>query len=841
MKDNSLLSDINQMGDEMTNRDLWNFNFVDRIYARKQCGDFLNSPNASNIFLINGNKNVGKSYLIDKIIQENQSKTFIDIDLSRPACQCAYLELIQKLDYQANGKFFKYIKDNYVKFFKIVNGIMSPIVKISSGIDPSNIFNLLLDINSIAEDSSGHQESSVQIIYKYINEISKSENLIIVMRNFTECDAISINFIFQIIIMTIENNLKLKYIISTDSQKLKEKKEVYKFLFSDIDVIRTDLDRFQHPDQFYEMLFDIFNFTSEDKDSIEHVFNFCQGYPGALKDIVAKMYLENPSIISEDLNYAIWDKDTLRSIITGSTTLINFNNFIEKLIFLTTLFVDIEWEFDNLLKAVEFVCSKIHINIINIGQINLELCNLIHEKQVLELYLNNGYQFIKLNDSINKNIYYDSYRNDNFAPLLSRYLFEYLIQNKNNFFDIDKIKNQEAWLSYKAKYDNWEKINLSIGKHFYQKNYISLAQQIFYRIEPIWKLLQEEDRIIISSCFYNIGKYDLAKQLVFDDNFPHSFEYSMLYVLIENISMNKITAIEYLDKMLRQDSLKSKVWEILNMKQRILANIETERKNAKKIYDYLLKNISSMNSNLYDSVLMGCMEYYRGEIVQNNYLILEKKYRTNNNTVMLGELLVNKGFDLFWQGKIDLAERTFKESLKIFETVQIHELSYVLNNYINCLMFKGEFEEAISNIRRALLFNKSKYAEIVLTNHLMVCYAVISNNQYVHLFQDLERIIRNGQHKGLDISIILKVTYSLGFVQEYCYNENQEILFRYDKSYTSKALEIANNYDDTSLPYIWFKDWNRQVEIDIKNRVDEKYVDFFNLRFEPWLLTITHY
>ena len=163
------------------------------------------------------------------------------------------------------------------------------------------------------------------------------------MRNFTECDAISINFIFQIIIMTIENNLKLKYIISTDSQKLKEKKEVYKFLFSDIDVIRTDLDRFQHPDQFYEMLFDIFNFTSEDKDSIEHVFNFCQGYPGALKDIVAKMYLENPSIISEDLNYAIWDKDTLRSIITGSTTLINFNNFIEKLIFLTTLFVDIEW------------------------------------------------------------------------------------------------------------------------------------------------------------------------------------------------------------------------------------------------------------------------------------------------------------------------------------------------------------------------------------------------------------------------------------------------------------------------------------------------------------------
>ena len=306
--------------------------------------------------------------------------------------------------------------------------------------------------------------------------------------------------------------------------------------------------------------------------------------------------------------------------------------------------------------------------------------------------------------------------------------------------------------------------------------------------------------------------------------------------------MQKSESINILNYMLKYYQTDFEQMNVLDMKQRILSNIESERINAKAIFDELLiRYKQSKNEKLYHDFLISSMEYYRGDTVQNNFDILENIYLMNDNQLMLAELDLNRGFDFFWQGKIDKAKDKFKSSMKVFERIRIHEISYALNNYANCLMMEGDFESAISSIRRALMFNESEYTEKTLKTHLMVCYAIINNDNYYRLFSELEQYIIENKNSRLDISLYLKITYALGFVQEIAGNEkNNKSLFKNSDDYTSESLNIANNYDSNTLPYLWFKDWRNDVEQDIKQRIDEKYQDFYDYRFEPWLLTITH-
>lgn len=55
------------------------------------------------------------------------------------------------------------------------------------------------------------------------------------------------------------------------------------------------------------------------------------------------------------------------------------------------------------------------------------------------------------------------------------------------------------------------------------------------------------------------------------------------------------------------------------------------------------------------------------------------------------------------------------------------------------------------------------------------------------------------------------------------------------------AINIANEYDQNTLPYLWFKDWKQEIEDDIEHSlIGDDYSSFKNIRFDPWLLTITH-
>lgn len=831
----------------MTNKELLDFDFVDRKYERKKTNNFLINEEEIKVLTVIGKTGAGKNFFIDEIIKENENKTYITFDFKNLKYQSAYKLFLDKLNEISNGHFLKFIKDNYSNILSISSGIISTVLKFNANTVASEIFNCMLNTNAILSNLNKEQESSSKVICKYIKEISKNEDLVIVIKDFSYCDDYSINTIYQIISSTTEDKYtSVKYLISIDEDDFNcNKNNVYEFFSYKVVVFPVEIDKFNNPELFFEMLFDIFNFTAEDKASLDHVFNICDGYPGKLKKIISKIYFKKINVISSATGKIEWDADTINQIIYENGNKTDFENPLVKTIFLIVLFLEIDLTYDLLVSITNYVCQKMHMIVSENNEIEHHIQQLLYKYQLFEIEYKNM-EFIIFNKNISKESYQNEFINDSFIPMLSKYLCDYLLKFRDDILIVsnnNKYYSQLAWHTFIAKYTNWEVINYNTAKQYYQDNQISLAYRILIRIKKFWVNLNVDDRFLIASCLYDSGKYDLAEIAIEDMNFKTcNYNQLLLVVKILNINMKKSNAVDLLDFMLKNLKFKSKYPEINDMKQRILSNIEDRRKEAKLIFDNLNEDFFKNHNKSYKEFLISSMEYYRGDKVQNNFDILEKFYEQSDNQIMIAELSVNRGFDLFWQGKIKKAETIFNACIDSFKRVRIHELSYVLNNYANCLMMQGLFDEAISNLRKGLMFNESKYTEIVLKTHLMVCYAIKNNNGYIKIFKELEKyVIDNKNNNNLDISIYLKVIYSLGFVQELCGNDKGADLFSINENYCSEAIKIASEHDLDTLPYIWFKDWRQDIENDILNRVNkDECMDFYNYRFEPWLLTITH-
>lgn len=829
----------------MTNLEFLNFNFVDRESERESANAFLKSQNDVRVLNVIGEKNAGKNFFIDEVIKENSSKTFLTIDLENLNQASPYGELIEKLETVRNGEFFQNIKKNYSKVLKTSTKGVSAILDICPDLSVVKILNCMLDTGVLfLNNSCDNQESPVKMVCKYFKEISKYEELVIVVKNLTSCEDMYIDPFLEIILSTVEDlDVDIKFVLSVDKSKLNNNDKIHDFLYYKISFIPIKIEHFTDPELFFKMLFGIFNFTAEDKNSIDHVFNICNGYPGELKRLLSNAYFEYPDIVYRELGKLEWDDKIITKSI-NKKQVPSFKNKIDKIVFLSVLFLEIELTSDFLINISKYICKKLFISVIENRDIENSISSLIHEYGLLEMnFSDTGNRIISAGD--NKDLYYETFQNDNILPLFSKCFCDLLLKEENQKFLIsknDKYYTQLAWHTYKSRYNHWEELNLNIGKYFYKKNQISVAYQIFVRIEKYWNKLSLDDKFVVSSCFYAIGNYQLAYKIIYNIDIEQcNYEQLILKSKILNINMDKIGAVQLLKNMLNKVEFKSNRYEIIDMMQRFLSNIEAKRDEAKLLFDGLLEQFKKGKTENYTNFLISSMEYYRGDIVQNNFKFLEKEYLKTNNKLMLTELWVNEGFDLFWQGKIDEAEKKFKESITNFESMRIHELSYVLNNLANCLMMKGDFSEAISSLRRGLTFNKSKYAEIVLKTHLMICYAIKNNKEYLPLFIELEKYITKNDSAQLDISIYLKVNYSLGVVQELCGNNAKDILYKHNVNYIDNAIQIANSHNHKTLPYLWFKDWNEDVDNDITRRIDhEAYFDFYEFRFEPWLMTITH-
>lgn len=836
----------------MTNTELLNFHFVDRTDERKLANDYISGSN-NFILLVYGKSHAGKNFFIDKLEDENEKIFFLIFDFEQTKRKNALKYITDILYKNNNDKFMRFIKNNYKKILKTTNNIVEEILTISNA-DMANLFACLCDINCQFLDNSNYQESSIYVISKYLKELFKNDKAVVVFKNLTDCDEYYINPIFQIL-KTVQSfkNVQSRFIISLDEDKYNDN-EILSMQLPNLPHIPIEIKKFEDSIYFTNILKNIFSISNKNRNYIEHLFKICDGYPGVLKQLLFKFYDKNYSLV-KDKSIITLDKTTYNAIINSSNSSTipeACNEFIkgkgidkeynyDLIILFPLVFIEYNFSFEQLTNIIEFVYHSIYINLPR-TEIETRIRKLIYEKKLLMLKPFSDKTIVCCNNQYKEYIIPVCRKDDNYK-LYTKYFYDYIKYNKELFQDnINSFYDNISYFSWESESPDRIEKNFEAGSYFYNINEYSMAENIFLRIYKYYDNLSSEQLFKICKCFYEFGNYGCALEIVENDKanlLSNEYEFIIIKIKILNICMKKSAAINQIDLAMHSNKFNNKKYELLDMKQRILSNIEGKRREAKIIYDDLYRDFNNGETN-YNNFLISSMEYYRGEIVQNSFNLLIKECKQTKNQVMLAETLTNKGFDLFWQGKFDDAIKEFNDSINLLETLRIHEISYTLNNLANCFMIKGEYDEAINCLEKALFYNESKYVDIIVKNNLMVCYAIVNNSCYEKYFYELEEYLEQNKNTEIDISIILKVKYSLGLVQDFFYDQNESLKNKCD-NYTAVAINIANEYDQNTLPYLWFKDWKQEIEEDIEHRlIGDEYISFKNFRFDPWLLTITH-
>lgn len=270
------------------------------------------------------------------------------------------------------------------------------------------------------------------------------------------------------------------------------------------------------------------------------------------------------------------------------------------------------------------------------------------------------------------------------------------------------------------------------------------------------------------------------------------------------------------------------------MKQRILTNMNCSRFSAQAAFEEAKKTIREKYKNKleYADFLQSSIEYYRGEIAQKDLDTAQQIILENEDSGRMGAVYLNRGFDFFWQGDMKNAQDLFEKAKENFQNTKMHEVTYAFNNLASCHIMNDHIDEAIQCIHSGLLWGPSLYAEIVLKTQLLICLALKNDKDYVDIVKELIDFIEKDEKK--DISILIKVNYNIGFAYK-CMSRNIDASF-----HNNKAYELAQKTNRNALPYLWIKDFDEDIEKDVRRRVSREYYLFYQQRFEPWLLTIDH-
>lgn len=824
----------------MTNTELLDFRFVDRTKERTLANEYI-SNNDNFILAVIGKNNAGKNFFINQLEKENKDIHFLIFDFEDTQDKNPLKYIADILYKNNNNKFTQFIKNNYKEVLKVTNTAVAHFLTINAASEIVKLISCLSDVTCQFADTFDYQDSSIGVISKYLKEIFKYENTIIVFKNLTCCDDYYINYIFKILKTTQTfQNIKVRFIISLDKDILNSNNKFSSEL-SKISYIPIRIENFKESKYFLEILSNIFDITDKNSDYLNHLFNICNGYPGELYNILSSLYCNSYEIFKDNASIE-FNEEEIESVITDENSQLKLNKY-ENIIITIVLFVEHTFTIDKLIDITEFVCNH---SLLSNPKIDLsDYCNeLIENKQLIILDIDDeGEPIIKFNDLYDKKYVSKICEKSPYFKMYSKYIYEYIKNKKDEFnMDINAFYSNISYFSWKSESPDRVRINFDSGMFFYEHNEYSMAENAFLRIYESYNELSTAELLKIAKCFYDVGNYKCALKILEYDKMKsllNDYDFVITKIRLLNICMKKCKAIDQIDSAIRSSYFNNERYELLDMKQRILSNIKGERRKAKIIYDDLYRAFKHGETN-YNNFLISSMEYYRGEIVQNSFDLLIKEYEQTKNQVMLAETLTNKGFDLFWQGKSDDAIKEFNDSINLLETLRIHEISYPLNNLANCYMIKGDYKNAINSLKKALYFNESEYADITLKNNLMVCYAIIDDPFYEKYFFELEEYLEQNKNTEIDISIILKLKYSLGLVQDFFSDQNESLKNKCD-NYTAVAINIANEYDQNTLPYLWFKDWKQEIEEDIEHRlIGDEYISFKNFRFDPWLLTITH-
>ena len=167
----------------MTNTELLDFRFVDRTKERTLANEYI-SNNDNFILAVIGKNNAGKNFFINQLEKENKDIHFLIFDFEDTQDKNPLKYIADILYKNNNNKFTQFIKNNYKEVLKVTNTAVAHFLTINAASEIVKLISCLSDVTCQFADTFDYQDSSIGVISKYLKEIFKYENTIIVFKNF---------------------------------------------------------------------------------------------------------------------------------------------------------------------------------------------------------------------------------------------------------------------------------------------------------------------------------------------------------------------------------------------------------------------------------------------------------------------------------------------------------------------------------------------------------------------------------------------------------------------------------------------------------------------------------
>lgn len=818
----------------MDNRDIFNFDFVDRIRQQQILSDFINS--SENYLWIDGESGVGKSFLIKKKLLNNVQLRPLYINLStKPDNNNCLNELILKLQDFSNAKLFNFILENYDSVWDVAKKSIFELIKIKApGLDW--FFDILYNSDIVFLSKTEEKSTSLKIIEAYIDRIIDSQNLCIIIDNFTYCDKKSFSLLSQLFYHYIDTH-GFKAILVTTSDVLKERTDIQILLTEQLPIRRMKIFSLDNAKYFYTILDSVFELDTI-ADIIPEIYTLCSGNPEMLKNLIRKLYINDGIYLPQaeygraQINYGILKKLLLQGTVELSYA--DFNES-ERFIILVLLGFGGSAQLNLLQNCVIYIHNHLFLgNLWSPIVVNNLLQGLI-SKNILENTGETNPEIIFTHDKI----FYGMqmlFEDDINRPLISHYFYAFLNEDDSAQIQNEEyLKIQHAFIAQTA---SWCEENYQYGYQKYCQKKFFDAVPIFKRIMKANMPLTAEKAIVLSETFYETGDYFNAKSVLTNiamdsESAIELCHYYLLLGKIENILLNKENAIKAYDTALQYAQSREIQILILHLKHLALLETPTGKEKAKEIFDNIALNLTTKEKNMLPVcyLLRNCNQFYTGEEARSFFkLALDISVKHGS---LIDEAYVhnNYGLELFRTYHLNDAYEKFKASYQILSDTKFHEASYPLNNMAVCEMFKGNYAQAVEYLTEGKYVNQSAYADLAIKVHLMVCNRKLQNEEQCRKYmQQLEDYLNTQSISDLNIIRKLSINLCISYLS---YNEKLE---------AQKCLQKC-------LPYIsgTISEYRGSV---LNNQLNETQIDYSDamqsniyytrLDFEPWIITLSH-
>ncbi|MCM1223279.1 MAG: hypothetical protein NC548_53385 [Lachnospiraceae bacterium] len=825
----------------MDSRRIFQFRFVDRYDSKALITNFLNSASGCNTLWLSGIHGTGKTRLISKAMEkcpENGQQPIIYSlgDNSEQDELKQFLELLQQV---SPIRFIDFIRTNYTAFVDISKQITTQVLKIA-GLDMAGFISAAYDGTKLFINQSKQQHAAAKVIAKYLSVVLDQKPLVVAFDHFSSCKKQSVDLFMQIIGQFVDN-ADIRFIVCTTDEVMENREDISAKLLTKIPVIPLVLKPFDEDIYFYEILEDVFEIPRKEKSTISQVFSICDGSPIKLQTALIELYRTNVIQLGE--NKAHIDFQRLKQFILHKEVGFKLENYqIPAQILLRLIIVLNEQAPATLLiDAAKYILKKIFIGFELLATSLPGELSKLYEANIVDIAPLQGIT-VKISNPIVREALKEQFSKDPIHRLFSSTLVSYFSE-QNSF--IEALNLSSAWktrtivlLSVTGKVSGWIEVALKYGIERYSNGYINDAVEIFSLIQQETEEIASKDLMIIADCFYQIGNYGVAEScllIINGRNDLRTWGFHFCYSRILNLQLKKEQALQEAKSAVKCAQTAEQRIRALNMQQQILVDTTGGKVEAKEIFLKLVRQLKKEpeNSRLILPTLKTAIDFYHGADSFAYMKQAKELSEENDDQLEMAFILTNEGFEYFRQGQVKQAEKQFIKSSKILANIRIHETAYPLNNLANCYMSCGLYENAVSVLLRAALWNQSGYTFVTIQTLLMVCYSFLEMNEKSRQIAS-NLITYIDSYRITDTTMLRKIYLNIALIYRRLGETDLE------GEYAQKAYYVAAHSSSWYRAYQIALPFMQNIADPIKYCPEGEQWYWTNGDYEPWLVTFSH-